>query len=687
MFDIECRIIMGNDEQWDFAYEKAESSLEKHKRTVDVDLSEFAHAVEERPDADSLIADYTTIRMALKGYLNDWLYVVDSYSYYYGTFGEPEQPRQTRYIGRLKPFDLSLYEATLMRLPAEFREYILGAAAYYAGDWDSAVIHFGAILKLPENQRRYRSVWAAFMLGKTYLQLDPAKAPEYFELARRLAEVGFRDPLELALECGGWQARGEMLAGKYVQAIHRYAAIANGGSQSLRVVCRRALSADPIDPALVGDDLARRIMTAWAMAHPQSTDYPDKRLLADKWLTALEQFRPEGAIDSADRMAWFCYQRGALDAAEWWLDHCDPQSPYGRWLRSKFLLRSGDLEAGALLLRQLTGEFPASHQWRVEWSESGLRAVHVRHVVRQDLAITYLQQGNYTGVLELVCEWASNDDVDFFAEQVLTVDELKAFVDAPPETLLTVSGDPVLPKYGGIVSLERLRTLLACRLARERRWDEAMQYLSEDSRLRNAAQDVRKHLAAVADESQPSTERGRSLFELGRMVEGWGHALFNLEPVSPPQKSGHMESMPDFQQRLRDSRETPSEREYRYMAADYMWRAAELLPDNDPLTAEALYLGGTYLKKDPKAADRFYKALVRRNPNRLIAQQANQRRWFPKNFTDVVVYQPCAEQHWYDRKRNIALVVLLVVALAMLVGWFVLKSRSDASRSNLKGEI
>jgi hypothetical protein len=54
------------------------------------------------------------------------------------------------------------------------------------------------------------------------------------------------------------------------------------------------------------------------------------------------------------------------------------------------------------------------------------------------------------------------------------------------------------------------------------------------------------------------------------------------------------------------------------------------LPANDAMTAQARYLGGTYLKKRaPKAANYFYKALVRRNPNLLIAQQANELHWFP----------------------------------------------------------
>jgi len=52
---------------------------------------------------------------------------------------------------------------------------------------------------------------------------------------------------------------------------------------------------------------------------------------------------------------------------------------------------------------------------------------------------------------------------------------------------------------------------------------------------------------------------------------------------------------------------------YRYLAADLGWEAAHLLPNNSDETARVLRLAGTWLKtRDPKAADQFYKALVRR---------------------------------------------------------------------------
>ena len=53
---------------------------------------------------------------------------------------------------------------------------------------------------------------------------------------------------------------------------------------------------------------------------------------------------------------------------------------------------------------------------------------------------------------------------------------------------------------------------------------------------------------------------------------------------------------------------------YRYLAADLLWCAAKYEPDNNLTTAETLYSAGTLIAaRDPKEADRFYKAMVWRN--------------------------------------------------------------------------
>jgi len=71
---------------------------------------------------------------------------------------------------------------------------------------------------------------------------------------------------------------------------------------------------------------------------------------------------------------------------------------------------------------------------------------------------------------------------------------------------------------------------------------------------------------------------------------------------------------------------------YRYIAADLAWEAARLMPDDSPETADVLCEAGGWLKdRDPKAADRFYKALVRRCTQTPLGQAADEKRWFPQD--------------------------------------------------------
>ncbi len=69
---------------------------------------------------------------------------------------------------------------------------------------------------------------------------------------------------------------------------------------------------------------------------------------------------------------------------------------------------------------------------------------------------------------------------------------------------------------------------------------------------------------------------------------------------------------------------------YRYQAAFIAMDAAKLLPNNDELTAKILYTAGCWLKdREPKVADIFYKALVRRCGKTALGHAADVKRWFP----------------------------------------------------------
>lgn len=68
---------------------------------------------------------------------------------------------------------------------------------------------------------------------------------------------------------------------------------------------------------------------------------------------------------------------------------------------------------------------------------------------------------------------------------------------------------------------------------------------------------------------------------------------------------------------------------YRYAAADLAWQAAKSLPANHPLLARLYNTAGQWVANaDPKSADRFYQAMVRRCAKTPEGQAADAKRWF-----------------------------------------------------------
>ena len=95
--------------------------------------------------------------------------------------------------------------------PSEFADYHRGAFAYRRGaeHWEEARQAWEMLLRRPEHERHYRSVWAAFMLGKIALKKDEPAAVTWFQRTRELARQGFKDSLGMAADSYGWEGRSE----------------------------------------------------------------------------------------------------------------------------------------------------------------------------------------------------------------------------------------------------------------------------------------------------------------------------------------------------------------------------------------------------------------------------------------------------------------------------------------------
>lgn len=99
---------------------------------------------------------------------------------------------------------------TVAGLPEEFGDYFDGAIG-----WDSPLVvtkdlcrrFWERVLELPPAQRHFKSVAAAFMLGKSWARENPDLATGYFQQTRALAKSGFSDSAGLAAASLGEEAR------------------------------------------------------------------------------------------------------------------------------------------------------------------------------------------------------------------------------------------------------------------------------------------------------------------------------------------------------------------------------------------------------------------------------------------------------------------------------------------------
>jgi tetratricopeptide (TPR) repeat protein len=555
-------------------------------------------------------------------------------------------------------------------LPTEFQDYIAGAIAFHHGDIASARSCWRKLLDLPAEQRHYRSTWATFMLGKSYLTENPDQAKSWFARTRDLAAHGCVDSLELAPSSLGWEGQIELSAKHFNRAMLLYLLQHAGGDSTARMSLRETISdlfkagSEAVDAA-AKDDVCRRVITADLLSEeePASSSADAESKMVPTWLQALDSANISD-VQGADRLAWAAYRCGDFDAAAKWVAKAGRHQPVAQWVRAKLLLRNGDISGAAAILSKLVQSFPPDNQWLTDVGVNGEEtspgvpdsgsATGIIPAVTGDLAVLSLARSQYTDAMNLLLRSDYWIDAAFVGERVLSVDELKADVDRfYPEASQVSSADfevwTINSRKNQATEGMRIRYLLARRLARLGRWKQAMNYFPVDLQPKFA-----EYISAIrsgADNTRSDTDRAASYMNAARIAHGQGMELlgteldpdyhcfdgnFNYDPFSSDWLQAQTQTITgpsaDELARYRANAPVNSHRfHYRYVAADHAWAAAQLMPDNTEQTAAVLYEAGCWLKdQDADSADRFYKDLVRRCPDTPLGKQALAIHWFPK---------------------------------------------------------
>jgi len=571
-------------------------------------------------------------------------------------------------------------------LPDEFADYLEGALGWH----NPAVIGKGMacgawqrLLDRPPQNRRFKSTWAAFMLGKACEEKEPDKAVEYFKQVRDLARHGFADSVGLAAASLGLEARVYLQQKKYDRAIDLYLEqLATGdptAGPSLIWTASEVLTKGPdVLRPLATNPRTQRVITAFVISRrhpgwldaesPNSQEGGQHWLKADvsrEWLNAVETSGVKD-VESAAKLALAAYQANDMPLAWRWIKRA-PSSPVAQWLQAKLLLHDGKTVQAAELLTSVARAFPieppstnriSSAQFKdllfIEADSSYPDHIPAERQVLGELGVLRLARREYVQALDALLNAGFWMDAAYVAERVLTADDLKTYVDrywppVPPEQVADEN-----EKYGqSEVSPARLRTqiryLLARRLTRLQRVDEAREYYPPEWTSQDLA--LVQFLRTGWNESLPADQRAKALFQAAIIMRTNGMELVGTE-VEPDWHvhAGNYEegvtvadratndtakvlvASEDEVSRAAQHNADPEKRfHYRYQAAALAWEAAKLMPDNSDETARVLCTAGSWLKyRDPKAADYFYKALVRRNRKTALGQEADRIRWFPE---------------------------------------------------------
>jgi tetratricopeptide (TPR) repeat protein len=566
-----------------------------------------------------------------------------------------------------------------------------------AGDLDDAVAGFESILQLLPALGRHRVLWAHYMLGNLGVggQLAAAK---HYEGIRALADAGTPDPLGLAfgsLRADGLARQGWDDAG-YVRLCHAY--VQGGGQQNCGVASRSnnverssAVLADRVfaledealfqaaaDPWLATAITAHQIYSS-AHTHRDADDFSRE----GRWLDAVETHGALLGDDLVGLASALAYQHGDWSRAARWSRLGSSTDPRVADVRARLATRRGDPKGVIEALE-------------------GLEHLSRSHGDR--LAVALLDTGHFASAIKTYLRVGNWLDAAWIAERLLTTAEIEALIsdlptDARDEDTMSVR----TWAYWDTAELLRenhrrelqasLWALLARRLAREGRWDEAVRAFDASAALMPEDHDQHEIAAAARGAAAGWVRREMALTPIERATATADlfaallpHRFDLLSTEAEPdfamwggvyQEQGVSEEQADIgawrqttgqatvaeRRRLQASQDAmlayarelgPSlkdravgvalvgdianagaefhDRRYHFLwsLAALAWASTEGLPQGDEHLVQLLCQGGRLLRNfDPPAADLFYKRMVLEGRPHPVAAVADARRWFP----------------------------------------------------------
>ncbi len=552
--------------------------------------------------------------------------------------------------------DLAAARAAGATSMAEFELYTKGRECFARGDHAGARAAWEQVLALPVAQRHWRSVWAAYMLGRTWHAQDAKRAARCYAQVRELAAAGFADSIGLATASIGWDARLAYEQRDLMRAIHLYLEQAAAKDPTAMVSLWRcgnkvsALHEGSLDQ-LAQDERVRRVVTAWLVSSNAfelaGVDEAVVRgpAFVARWLSAVER---AGANEMAfaDIIAWAAYQHGQFDMSKRWAMRAGDGAPRAVWIRAKLALRAGNVqESTTLLARAVRAMPPDMIDGESGWNW-GAESVPNRELAAGEAGVLLLTSKQYEEAMDsflISDDWGS---AAYVAERLLTIDELRKYIERVWPAPAGVQS--ARANYSGREDGRALRDLYARRLVRLGEYQAARPYFP--TALQTTLDRLSICLIEGRDATRTKDARARALMEAARITRHRGLELMGTElgPDSAWNDGGTaapdllvdrqrlpetrlLAVQPEEERRAKATALTPWKRfHYRSLGCDLAWEASLLMPDGSPTTAAVLCEAGSWIKVLEKdAADRFYKAMVTRCGNTPLGKAAAAKHWFP----------------------------------------------------------
>jgi hypothetical protein len=617
------------------------------------------------------------------------------------------------------------YAAALKQLPAEFRLY-LRSLDYGLGD---GLLLCDELLSLPPLERAHLTALAHYRRAHLRMDLLDRSGKDDAELRRSLGAIrsdldavgvhvraGSPNLGDIALAAQGWlahlrckvlplprlRALGEADLGQAARIYleQRRRGVPTADDSIFNLLRAAAEVGDYAECAQ--DPLLRRLMTAFLSGGGRidgsGATYPVEPvpISARAWLATLRGAKVDFSEDAA-RLAALEYRVGEWEACARTLREAPVDDTLAVLLRARLDLRAGrSSEAIATLGASLRpharrfslgayfygfdGESPGADPvklsaYRFDGAEPGAGQLAK---VRSELATLLLAQGRYAESLDHFYRTGQRRDYAYVAECVLSVDELKAYVDrAWPE-------DPPVSKPAAkrgksrvddepgectpLPPAQAIRHLLAQRLFRAGRVAEALPYYPAE--VRPAIAQYLEFMAKAVDKLLPERARADAywraalvLRELGEETQfcAFGQSWTNgydysdesedrgplhwhdagglprvrIQPIGPEADSLLAPPGADEQARVNAwiaanlARPDRAHRSARYAVARHALKAAELLPEDDQAGAQILQFAGNLLKyMEPAAAQPYYRLLATRFKGTPLGAHARAKHWF-----------------------------------------------------------